>query len=145
MHNRFGRFALLVFCAALLGGAAAHAQSIEDRCVANWKDNATYHTCVDQLTAKEGSAIPAAGICSAKSCIYKLVCGSSENAPCVGAGYRLTYKESYPGYDILITDPKGQVSVFGETGSVGIENVSGPLLKSTLRHAGHDMVLEVPK
>jgi hypothetical protein len=146
MRNGFGRFGLLLFVAMLLGMPTAHAQSIEDRCNANWKDNATYRTCVEQLTVKEGKAIPATGICSAKTCIYKLACGASQHKICNGGGYRLEYKDDENGFsDIFITDPNGRTSKFGETGSVGIENVSGPLLKSTLRHAGNDMVLEVPR
>jgi hypothetical protein len=147
MHTKFGSFAGLVL-ATLMAATAARAQtSIEDRCLANWKDNATYRTCVANLTAKESAAIPATGICSATTCIYKLACDQAENRTCRGAGYSLVYSDSTdsPGSEITITDPKGRKSIFGETASVGIENVSGPLVKSKLRHAGHDMVLEVPK
>jgi hypothetical protein len=94
--------ALAIMLAAILP-SVGNAQSIEDRCNVNWKDMATYRTCVSELTAKEAAPLDHGGSCSAKSCIYKLVCSHTEYRTCTGGGYRLEYKRGAGGfYDIVI-------------------------------------------
>jgi hypothetical protein len=123
----------------------ATAETIEDRCLAVWKNNASYRRCINEATANETAPLKEAA-CSASSCVYRLTCLDRKDTTCTGSGYQIDYKQDKGGgYDIAVRDPTGQVTLFGQYGTTAMEYISGHLKNAKLRWANKDLILEVPK
>lgn len=130
---------------SLLGRSAA-AETIEERCMRNWVNNAQYRNCIARWT-KEESAPLTEQACTSKSCIYRLKCSDVQgNTVCTGAGYRVEYRDSGPGTEIFIRAPGGTVTEFSKCRTCsGMDHESGPLKDASIRTAGDDIILQVPK
>jgi hypothetical protein len=122
----------------------AKAETIEERCLRSWKDNGTYRTCIANETAKDAKPLEKRA-CSAQACYYRLSCTDGAYQTCTGEGYQVVFSQGDPGTDIVVRDPDGKNTKFGQYGTTGIEYESGPLKKAKLRFSNHDLILEVPK
>jgi uncharacterized protein len=134
---------------------SSDAQSIEDFCLKKWDSdpdfsNSKYKQCI--VNASEAFFKQLGDrLCTANSCFFRLTeaqvdgIGGGESVY-QGLGYYLRYKVTDSGREILILDPQGELSVFGQCGTCnGMDYGSGPLTSALVRSDGRDRVLELAK
>lgn len=87
----------------------AKAETIEERCRRNWKDNGGYRTCIANETAKEAKPLDKRA-CFAQACYYRLSCTADAYQTCTGASWQVVFSEGDPGTDIAVRDPDGKTT-----------------------------------
>jgi hypothetical protein len=137
--------------------AETQTQTIEETCAKQWDtdpdfSNSKYRDCVERATKTQGAQLKQKA-CGPKSCFYRLsrirgdrVEGIFQgNAEFEGFGYNVEYKPADYGRTIIITDPTGAVTEFGQCGTCnGLDYDHGPLKSASLRYDGNELILEVP-
>jgi uncharacterized protein len=131
-----------------------HDITIEEYCTKKWDtdpefSNVAYKQCVSDQTASVFREIDSS-MCEPAACYYRLapirVQGLDDGESAYqGLGYVVRYKNADSGREILILDPQGELSMYGQCGTCnGMDYSKGPLDNVVVRTDGRDLILEVP-